>query len=78
MESARALLERIKNGDLPSEFSPRDVYHSKHWSKLSKADQVSNAIKVLEDFGWVRTSTVTKSTGRPSSKVLVHPQLKLR
>ncbi|MGB7977595.1 MAG: DUF3987 domain-containing protein [Chlamydiales bacterium] len=75
MESARALLERIKRGDLSDGFSPRDVYHAKHWSKLDTAEQVANAIKLLEEFGWVRTET-TKTIGRPSTKVSIHPQLR--
>jgi hypothetical protein len=75
MESARALLEHIKKGDLSGEFSSRDVYHAKHWSKLSSADQANNAIKILEDFGWVKTEII-KTSCRPSTKVIVHPQLR--
>ena len=74
MESARALLNRIKKGDILNGFSLRDVYHGKHWSKLTTADQVSNAIKVLEELGWVR-SKIIKTGGRDSVKVFIHPQL---
>lgn len=73
MESARALLERIKSGDLLEMFSPRDVYHGKHWSKLESAERVSSAIKILEDFGWIKTKTY-QTAGRPSEKIIVHPQ----
>lgn len=69
MESARALLERIKKGDLSDGFSPRDVYHAKHWSKLNTAEQVTSAIKILEDFGWVKIEAA-KTSGRPSTKVV--------
>jgi hypothetical protein len=75
MESARVLLERIRKGDLSDGFSPRDVYHAKHWSKLNTAEQVISAIKILEDFGWVRTEAA-KTSGRPSTKVIIHPQLR--
>jgi putative DNA primase/helicase len=71
MESARVLLGHIQNGDLPNGFSPRDVYHAKHWSKLDSAD------KVEEDLGWVRREIV-RTPGRPSTKVILHPQLHLR
>ena len=77
MESARALLDRIQRGDLPNEFSPRDVYHAKHWSKLDTAEQVAGAIKVLEEFGWVKTEQI-KTQGRSTIKVIVHPQLRGR
>lgn len=75
MESARALLDRIQRGDLPNEFSPRDVYHAKHWSKLDTADQVTNAIKLLEEFGWVKSVSVP-TAGRPSVRIILHPQIR--
>lgn len=74
MDSARNLLEHIKKGDLSDGFSPRDVYHAKHWSKLENTEQVNNAIKILEEFGWVKVE-VRQDIGRPSKKVFVHPGL---
>ncbi|NGX41569.1 MAG: hypothetical protein KR126chlam4_01411 [Candidatus Anoxychlamydiales bacterium] len=55
-------------------FSLRDVYHGKHWSRLNTPDQVSSAVRVLEEFGWVR-SEIIKTPGRNSVKVSIHPQL---
>ncbi len=75
MESARALLERIKRGDLPEEFSSRYVYHSKHWAKLSTADQVNSAIKILKEFGWLKIEII-QTPGRSSNKIIVHPSLR--
>lgn len=75
MESARALLYRIQKGDLADGFSFRDVYHAKHWSKLESAEQVTNAINILKEFGWVRTETV-KTPGRSSVKVMAHPNIR--
>jgi putative DNA primase/helicase len=74
MESARALLRRIKNGELPDGFSFRDVYYSRHWSKLDTPEQVKDAIRVLEDLGWVR-SEAAKTNGRPSTRVRIHPHV---
>ena len=75
MESARALYERIQKGDLPHEFSPRDVYYAKHWSKLDTVEKVNDAIKILKEFGWVKTEEV-KTLGRSTIKVIVYPQLR--
>jgi hypothetical protein len=52
----------------------RDVYHGKHWSKLSTSDQVSTAVKILEDLGWVR-SKIIKTPGRNSVEISIHPKL---
>jgi len=74
MESARSLLNRIKKGDVSDGFSFRDIYHGKHWSKLSSTDQVSNAVKILEDLGWIR-SKIIKTSGWNSIEVSIHPKL---
>jgi len=74
MESAMSLLEHIKKGDLPNKFSPRDVYHARHWSNLRSADDVNGALKILEDFGWVQVELV-KAMGRPTQMVHIHPSL---
>ncbi len=75
IESARALLDRIKRGDLTDNFSSREIYFSKHWSKLDTADRVNNAIKILEDFGWIKTKEI-KTSGRSTNIITVHPRLK--
>ncbi len=75
MESARALLERIQAGDLSDGFSIREVYHARHWSKLDSMEKVTNGVKILEEYGWVRCESL-KSGGRPSMIVRLHPQLK--
>ena len=75
VQSARALLERIRKGDLTDGFSPREVYHARHWTYLNSAEQVTNALKLLEEFGWIKMETI-KTSGRPSIKVHIHPELK--
>jgi putative DNA primase/helicase len=57
---AKAILKRVKSGDLKSPFSSRDVWRP-GWSKLTDRDQVVEALKMLEDYGWVTTDK--KQTG---------------
>ena len=75
MESARVLLSHIKKGDLLDGFSFRDVYYAKHWSRLETPEQVGNAIRILEDLGWVKSEGV-KTSGRPSTRVRIHPHIR--
>jgi hypothetical protein len=74
-ESAKVLLERIRRGDLKDKFSPRDVYHARHWSMLSTPEEVLAALRVLEDYGWLVMETVPTG-GRPAIKVHLHPSLR--
>jgi putative DNA primase/helicase len=74
IEAARAMLERITRGEVADEFAPRDVYRN-HWAKLATPEEVSAALKVLDDFGWVRMREL-RTGGRPTIQVLAHPALK--
>jgi putative DNA primase/helicase len=74
-ESARALLSRIKKGYLPDFFSFRDVYYSKHWSMLDCPEKVTKAVKILEEFCWIKIKD-HKTKGRPLKMVIVHPSLR--
>ena len=68
-------MKRIREGDLSDKFSPRDVYYRKHWSKLDTAEKVNEAIKILEDFGWIKTKII-RGMGRPTTEVIIHPQIR--
>jgi hypothetical protein len=74
MEAARALLERIRNGDVGDGDSTRSVYR-RHWAKLSAPEEVSNACTVLEEFGWLRIEAV-KTSGRSTTRLRLHPTLR--
>jgi hypothetical protein len=74
MEGARALLERIRRGDVDDGDSTRSVYR-KHWTKLSTPEEVNSACQVLEEFGWIRVESV-KTGGRSTSKLYLHPALR--
>jgi hypothetical protein len=74
MEGARALLERIRKGDMNDKDSARSVYR-KHWAKLSTPEEVNGACAVLEEFGWLRIEAV-KTSGRSTSRLRLHPSLR--
>ena len=73
MEGARALLERIRKGEVRDGDSTRSVYR-KHWTRLSTPGEVSSACQVLEEFGWIRVEGV-KTNGRTSTRLRLHPFL---
>jgi len=75
MQSARALLKRIRQGDLPDTFSKRQIYHGKHWSHLETSEKAEGALAILEELGWVKVEK-TSTKGRPSIEVTVHPELR--
>jgi putative DNA primase/helicase len=74
MEGARALLERIRKGDVSDGDSTRSIYR-KHWARLSTPEQVTSACSVLEEFGWIRVEAV-KTGGRSTNKLHLHPALR--
>jgi hypothetical protein len=74
MEGARALLERIRKGDVGDGDSTRSIYR-RHWAKLSTSEEVNGACSVLEEFGWIRVEAV-KTGGRSASTLRLHPSLR--
>jgi hypothetical protein len=74
MEGARALLERIRKGDVNDRDSARSVYR-KHWAKLSTPEEVNGACAVLEEFGWLRIEAV-KTSGHSTSRLRLHLSLR--
>jgi hypothetical protein len=74
MEGARALLDRVRKGEVHDGDSNRSVYR-KHWAKLSTPEEVSSACGVLEEFGWLRVEAV-KTGGRSATRLRLHPSLR--
>jgi len=66
---ARALAQRIEQGDVTAGFTVRDVYHGHHWSLLADAEQVQLAVDELVELGWLRSETLN-TPGR--AKVVHH------
>jgi putative DNA primase/helicase len=75
VDSAKALLEKIRGGHLQDGFSIRNIYHGRHWAHLENAEKAETGARILEDNGWVRCQ-VTSTGGRPTTKVNIHPSLK--
>jgi hypothetical protein len=74
MEGARALLDRIRKGEVRDGDSTRSVYR-KHWAKLSTPEEVNSACTVLEEFGWLQIE-VAKTSGRSTTRLRLHPTLR--
>ena len=71
MEAARALLDRIKKGDIQDSFALRDIYR-KQWSQLSSSDLVHQGTKLLIDFGWLKEDSIEQN----GKTIRIHPSLK--
>lgn len=74
IESARALLQRIKKGNLTDGFTLRDIYRSE-WSKLSNLEEAKNATDILVEYGWIRCEEKRTST-KPAKIFRLHPKLR--
>ena len=74
MEGARALLSRIRKGDVKDGDTVRSIYR-KQWNRLSSSEAVTGAVTVLEDHGWLRVEEAGTG-GRPTRYLRLHPRLK--
>jgi hypothetical protein len=74
MESARALMEKIKKGDVKDGFTIRDVYNARHWSRLSEPEEVKNATEILVLHGWIKFEEI-KTPGRTKQIFRIHPDI---
>ena len=71
VDAARALVKRIKTGDVTTRFGLREVYNC-GWSGLSTRNEVLAAVEVLIDHYWLREVEET-TPGRPRTVYLVNP-----
>lgn len=74
-ESARALLHRIRRGEVSNPFVPRDVY-LKHWAHLSKPEEVHEAVQLLGDLDYLRKEEQFTG-GRPKGAIWINPKAKV-
>jgi putative DNA primase/helicase len=65
VSTAKAILSRIKKGDLKTPFTSRDVWRP-GWSKLSDREQVMGGLRMLEDYQQLYIESVTTG-GRPKN-----------
>jgi putative DNA primase/helicase len=75
IDAARVLSARIKAGNVPSPFTPREVA-KKGWSGLKRSEDVSAALAVLEANGWVIgvQRPPGPEGGRPSTIYHINPR----
>lgn len=71
-ETAKAILVRIRKGDLKDGFSSRDVWRN-GWSKLADRDQVAAGLRVLVDYDWLSENR-TETGGRPATVYRINPR----
>jgi hypothetical protein len=72
-ENARALLHRIRRGEVPNPFVPRDVY-LKHWACLSTPEEVHEAVRLLADLDYLREYRIDTTGGRPKLEYWINPK----
>lgn len=71
-ESARALLNRIRKGEVPDPFTPRDVY-LKHWAYLGTPEATHEAVRLLCDLDYLREDRI-ETGGRPKLEYQINPK----
>lgn len=69
--AARAILSRLRSGGLAPSFTARDIYR-KQWAGLSDRDTVREALEMLEDHNYVKSTSVP-TEGRWSTVYTVNP-----
>ena len=70
--AAKAILARIRKGDLTEGFMARDI-HRKQWSGLADIDHVKAGLDLLTDFDWIDPTTV-RTPGRPRTIYAINPR----
>jgi putative DNA primase/helicase len=73
--AAKAILARIRKGDLQDGFSGRDV-HRPRWANLSDRSHVQAGLDLLADLDWISAERrdAGASGGRPSITYRVNPR----
>jgi len=72
-QPARALAERIKDGDVADEMPLREIYRN-GWAHLGSSDQLRAALSVLEPLGWCLIERrAPEGGGRPSPTLRINP-----
>lgn len=73
---AKAILRRIKKGDLKAPFTKWEVWRP-GWAKLTDKDQVKEALLLLEAYGWIIREKIEATGGRPKTVFHVNEKAKL-
>jgi putative DNA primase/helicase len=70
--AAKAILARIRKGELKDGFGARDIYRNA-WSGLTDRETVRAALAMLEDADWI-AARVEKTPGRDRLSYLINPK----
>ena len=73
IRAARAILAKVRAGDLQAEFTAREVYR-RDWSGLTDTETVTAALEMLTVHGWLSECALPSGAagGRPSVLYTVH------
>jgi putative DNA primase/helicase len=72
IDAARALIVRLRKGELETGFTTRDVYR-RHWAGLSDREAVSAGLNLLVELDWLKVTT-QQTSGRPRAVHTVNPR----
>ena len=70
--AAKAIIDKLRRGELPSTFAARDVYR-RGWAHLSDREQVYDALRLLVDLDRLVPSTV-ETPGRSATVYEANPK----
>lgn len=73
--SAKAIIYRIGKGDLPANFSSRDVWRP-GWTNLTDKNKVHDALALLIDYDWLGVTKIG-TAGRDKTIYTVNPRVLL-
>jgi putative DNA primase/helicase len=74
-DTAKAILTKIRTGDLKTEFGSRDIWRP-GWSKLTDRETVDAGLQMLVDYDWLDAEKVATG-GRPQTVYKLNPKAKL-
>jgi putative DNA primase/helicase len=74
-DTAKAILGKIRSGDLKTEFRSHDVWRPQ-WSRLTDREAVSSGLKMLIEYDWL-TQEKLPTAGRPQTVYRLNPRAKL-
>ncbi len=72
LTAAKAILEKLRRGELRQRFAARDVYRQ-GWAHLSDREQVLDALQLLVDLEWL-ASYEQDTPGRRATVYEVNPR----
>jgi putative DNA primase/helicase len=70
--TAKAILNRMRRGDLKDRFTARDI-HQRDWSNLTDKDQVQAGLSLLTEYDWIAPDTL-RTGGRPRTVYRINPR----